>query len=94
MRIPSSNAGAGLETDLHAARGGKKGAHTRDPHDEHDRSPSASGPVNAASNPDSGSHDAALRQAFNVALGAVAFQLANNAMTSFQDTMAETEENS
>ncbi|WP_156918233.1 hypothetical protein [Bradyrhizobium sp. Cp5.3] len=92
MRIPSSSEAARFDTDLHAAHGQKERSHAAGAHDEHARSPSASSAANGASGPDSNSHDAALRQAFNVALGAVAFQIGNSEMAAFQDAMAETDE--
>ncbi|WP_128916003.1 hypothetical protein [Bradyrhizobium nanningense] len=97
MRVTSSSAWH-VDADLHAAGGkssGKNGSHKPDERDHHDRSPDANIPVNSgASTPGGTSREAAMQQAFNVALGAVALQIANSAMGNFDDVMAETEEDS
>ncbi|MBP0111642.1 MULTISPECIES: hypothetical protein [Bradyrhizobium] len=98
MRVTSSSAAGHVDADLHAAggkSGGKKGSHKPGERDDHGRSPDANIPVNGgASTPGGNSHEAAMQQAFNVALGAVALQFVNSAMSHFDDVMAETEEDS
>ncbi|SFN79913.1 hypothetical protein SAMN05216573_1226 [Bradyrhizobium sp. Rc3b] len=98
MRVTSSSAAGHVDADLHAAggkSGGKKGSHKPGERGDSDRSPDANIPVNGgASTPGGNSHEAAMQQAFNVALGAAALQLANSAMSHFDDVMAETEEDS
>ncbi|MBO4227538.1 nodulation protein NopC [Bradyrhizobium sp. BRP22] len=92
MRIANSSAAGHVDSDLHAARGDKKGSRAPEAHDDHGGSPGASSPVNGASVPSGNSEDAAVRRAFEIALGSVAFQLANIAMSRFDDAMAETED--
>ncbi|MBB4258139.1 MULTISPECIES: hypothetical protein [Bradyrhizobium] len=97
MRVTSSSAAGHVDADLHAAggkSGGKKGSHKPGERDDHGRSPDANVPVNGGASTGSNSHEAAMQQAFNVALGAVALQFANSAMSRFDDVMAETEEDS
>ncbi|MDA9496254.1 hypothetical protein [Bradyrhizobium sp. CCBAU 11357] len=98
MRVTSSSAAGHVDADLHAAGGkssGKKESHRPGERDDHARSPDANIPVNGgAAAPGGNSQEAAMQQAFNVALGAVALQFANSAMSHFDDVMAETEEDS
>ncbi|MGY3238047.1 hypothetical protein ACVWZ4_001295 [Bradyrhizobium sp. USDA 4472] len=98
MRVTSSNVAGHADADLHAAggkSGGKTGSHKPGERENHGRSPDANIPVNSgASTPGGNSHEAAMQQAFNVALGAVALQFANSAMSHFDDVMAETDEDS
>ncbi|WP_155262723.1 MULTISPECIES: hypothetical protein [Bradyrhizobium] len=96
MRVSSSSAAGHLDTDLHATGGGKKGSRPPGEHDDHGQSHGAGAPLNGggASGPDAGSQAAALQQAFNAALGTVAIQFVSSAMDRFNDTMAETEEDS
>ncbi|MBB4382595.1 hypothetical protein [Bradyrhizobium sp. SBR1B] len=98
MRVTSSNAAAHFDADLHQAggkSGGKKGSHKPGERENHDRSPDTNIPVNSgASTAGGNSHEAAMQQAFSVALGAAALQIANSAMSHFEDVMAETEEDS
>ncbi|SFQ08508.1 hypothetical protein SAMN05216330_11536 [Bradyrhizobium sp. Ghvi] len=94
MRLTSSSAAGHVDADIHAA-GGKKESHKPGERDDHGRSPDANVPVNGgASTPGGNSHEAAMQQAFNVALGAIALQVANSSMSDFDDVMAETEEDS
>ncbi|WP_042337078.1 hypothetical protein [Bradyrhizobium sp. DOA9] len=98
MRVTSSSAARHGDADLHAGggnSGGKNGSHKPGEREDHGRSPDANIPANGgASTPGGNSHEAAMQQAFNVALGAVALQFANSAMSHFDDVMAETEEDS
>ncbi|MGY3131309.1 hypothetical protein ACVWZM_001991 [Bradyrhizobium sp. USDA 4501] len=98
MRVTSSSGAGHVDADLHAAGGkssGKKGSHKPDERDDHGRSPDANIPVNGGASTAGGtSREAAMQQAFSVALGAVALQFANSAMGHFDDVMAETEEDS
>ncbi|BBC02554.1 nodulation protein NopC [Bradyrhizobium elkanii USDA 61] len=95
MRISSSSAAGHLDSDLHATGGGKKGSRAPGEHDDHGQSHGAGAPLNGgASGPDADSQAAAMQQAFNVALGAVAMQFVSSAMGRFDDAMAETEEDS
>ncbi|MDA9522783.1 MULTISPECIES: hypothetical protein [unclassified Bradyrhizobium] len=98
MRVTSSSGAGHVDADLHAAGGkggGKNGSHKPGERDDHGRSPDANIPANGgASNPGGNSHEAAMQQAFNVAVGAIALQFANSAMSRFDDVMAETEEDS
>ncbi|MGY4627369.1 hypothetical protein [Bradyrhizobium sp. USDA 4486] len=98
MRVTSSSAAGHVDADLHAAggkSGGKNASHKPGERDDHGRSSDANIPVNGgASTAGGSSHEAAMQQAFNVALGAVALQFANSAMSRFDDVMAETEEDS
>ncbi|WP_146207670.1 hypothetical protein [Bradyrhizobium sp. SUTN9-2] len=97
MRVTSSSAAGHVDADLHAAAGksgGKKGSHKPDERDDHARSPDANIPVNGGASTGGNSQEAAMQQAFSVALGAVALQFANSAISHFDDVMAETEEDS
>ncbi|GGI27774.1 hypothetical protein GCM10010987_46080 [Bradyrhizobium guangdongense] len=89
MRIPSSSATARVAPDFHAARGDKNGSRTPDDNDNHGQSPGTSSAGNGTSTPDSSSQEAALRQAFNAALGAAAVQMASNAMARFHEAISE-----
>ncbi|MET4030989.1 MULTISPECIES: hypothetical protein [unclassified Bradyrhizobium] len=101
MRIQSS-AAAHVDTDLRAARGDKSGSHTPGTHEDdgapraHDdgRSSGTTSPVNGASSPDDNSQDARLQQAFTAALASVGLQLVSNASASFDEAIAETEQDS
>ncbi|SFJ63434.1 hypothetical protein [Bradyrhizobium sp. Gha] len=98
MRVTSSNAAGHFDADLHKAgskSAGQKGSHKPGEQENHGRSPDANIPANGgASTPGGNSHEAAMQQAFSVALGAAALQFANSAMSHFDDVMAETEEDS
>ncbi|WIW50375.1 hypothetical protein ML401_35095 (plasmid) [Bradyrhizobium sp. 62B] len=89
MRIPSSSASARVDSDLHAARGDKKGSRAPDGHDDHGQSPGASSPASGTSHSATRSQEAAWNEAFNAALGAAAFQMANNAMARVHETIGE-----
>ncbi|MCA1384229.1 MULTISPECIES: hypothetical protein [unclassified Bradyrhizobium] len=97
MRVTSSSVAGHVDADLHAAggkSGGKKGSHKPGERDDHAGSPDANIPVNGGASMGGNSQEAAMQQAFSVALGAVALQFANSAMSHFDDVMAETEEDS
>ncbi|WP_407114851.1 hypothetical protein [Bradyrhizobium sp. LMG 9283] len=97
MRVTSSSTAGHVDADLHAAggkSGGKKGSHKPGERDDHARSPDANIPENGGASTGGNSHEAAMQQAFSVALGAAALQFANSAMSHFDDVMAETEEDS
>ncbi|MCC8953871.1 hypothetical protein H8B02_10510 [Bradyrhizobium sp. Pear77] len=89
MRITNARAGGHVDADVHTNRGGKEGAQGN-----HRESPGARTPIDSAANPAGNSQDAALRQAFNVALGTIAAQMAGSEMGRFEDVMAETAEDS
>ncbi len=101
MRIPSS-AAVHVDTDLHAARGDKNNSHTPGTHENdgapraHDdgRSSGTTGPANGASSPDDNLRNVRLQQAFTAALGSVGLQLVNSASASFDEAIAETEQDS
>lgn len=96
MRISGLSHAAPIDTELRAGHGHKEPpSHTAGGHDEHPKSAGASSPpANGASGPDgnSHSHEAAMRQAFNTVLGAIAFQMLDSQMASLSDAMAETDE--
>ncbi|MGV7213422.1 hypothetical protein [Bradyrhizobium sp. UFLA05-112] len=95
MRISGLGHPAPIDSELRAAHGHKEPSHAAGAHEGHPKSPVASSPpANGASGPDSNSnsHDAAMRQAFNTVLGAIAFQMVDSQMASLSDAMTETEE--
>lgn len=95
MRISGLSHAAPIDTELRASHGHKEPSHTAGGHAEHPKSSGAgSPPADGASGPDSNSnsHEAAMRQAFNTVLGAIAFQMLNSQMASLSDAMAETDE--
>ncbi|WP_407151056.1 hypothetical protein [Bradyrhizobium sp. ORS 86] len=91
MRITNARGGGHVDTDVHANRGGKDRARADG---NHRQSPGAGSPVDSVANPADNSQDAAMRQAFNVALGSIATQMLGSQMSRFDDVMAETAEDS